>query len=114
MKLFHTETVSRQTTYTVIYPTYVKNCCSSHSLLHTLHTPSVFLCVSLHQFYKYGKVKLSLCLINLVLCHEDVWRSGDIAPTFLSSALHGGEWSASRPGRFTPGKLVRGTHWIGD
>ena len=23
---------------------------------------------------------------------------------FLSSALHGGEWSASRPGRFTPGK----------
>jgi hypothetical protein len=27
---------------------------------------------------------------------------------FLTSALLGGEWSASRPGRFTPG-----THWIG-
>jgi hypothetical protein len=27
---------------------------------------------------------------------------------FLTSALVGGEWSASRPGRFTPG-----THWIG-
>jgi hypothetical protein len=26
----------------------------------------------------------------------------------LTSALAGGEWSASRPGRFTPG-----THWIG-
>jgi hypothetical protein len=27
--------------------------------------------------------------------------------------LVGGEWSASRPGRFTPGKEVTGTHWIG-
>jgi hypothetical protein len=27
---------------------------------------------------------------------------------FLTSALVGGEWSDSRPGRFTPG-----THWIG-
>jgi hypothetical protein len=27
---------------------------------------------------------------------------------FLTSALAGSEWSASRPGRFTPG-----THWIG-
>jgi hypothetical protein len=29
------------------------------------------------------------------------------------SALVGGEWSASRPGRFTPGKNVPDTHWIG-
>jgi hypothetical protein len=27
---------------------------------------------------------------------------------FLTLALVGGEWSVSRPGRFTPG-----THWIG-
>jgi hypothetical protein len=27
---------------------------------------------------------------------------------FLTSALVGGEWLASRPGRFTPG-----THWVG-
>jgi hypothetical protein len=27
---------------------------------------------------------------------------------FFTSALVGGEWSASRPGSFTPG-----THWIG-
>jgi hypothetical protein len=32
---------------------------------------------------------------------------------FLISALDGGEWSASRPGRFTPRERVRGTHWIG-
>jgi hypothetical protein len=33
---------------------------------------------------------------------------------FLTSALVGGKWSASRPCRFTPGKRAPGTHWIGD
>jgi hypothetical protein len=32
---------------------------------------------------------------------------------FLTSVLVGGEWSASRPGRFTPGEIAPGTHWIG-
>jgi hypothetical protein len=32
---------------------------------------------------------------------------------FLTSALAGGEWSASRPGRFTPGERGPGTHCIG-
>jgi hypothetical protein len=31
----------------------------------------------------------------------------------LTSALDGGEWSASRPGRFTPRERNPGTHWIG-
>jgi hypothetical protein len=30
--------------------------------------------------------------------------TGGIAPSFLTSALDGGEWSASRPSPFTPGK----------
>jgi hypothetical protein len=33
---------------------------------------------------------------------------------FLTSALAGGEWSASRPSRFTPGERAPSTHWIGD
>jgi hypothetical protein len=33
---------------------------------------------------------------------------------FLTSALAGGGWSASRPGRFTPGERAPGTHWIGE
>jgi hypothetical protein len=33
--------------------------------------------------------------------------------TFLTSALVGGQWSASRPGRFTPGETAPGTHCIG-
>jgi hypothetical protein len=32
---------------------------------------------------------------------------------FLTSALVRGEWSASRPDRFTPGERAPGTHWIG-
>jgi hypothetical protein len=32
---------------------------------------------------------------------------------FLSAALAGDEWSASRPGRFTPEERAYGTHWIG-
>jgi hypothetical protein len=32
---------------------------------------------------------------------------------FLTSALVGGEWSASRPCRFTPGERVPDAHWIG-
>jgi hypothetical protein len=38
----------------------------------------------------------------------DVWYH-----IFLTSALVGGEWSASHPGRFTPGERDPGTHWIG-
>jgi hypothetical protein len=29
---------------------------------------------------------------------------------FLTSVLDGGEWSASHPGRFTPGVRIAGTH----
>jgi hypothetical protein len=47
----------------------------------------------------------SLCLINWARRHENVWESGVIAPQFLTSALDGGEWSASRLGRFTSGHL---------
>jgi hypothetical protein len=38
----------------------------------------------------------------------DVWSR-----IFLTSALVGGEWSASRPGCFIPGERAPGTHWIG-
>jgi hypothetical protein len=41
------------------------------------------------------------------------WGSGGIAPRILTSEVDGGEWSASRPGRFTRGKRDPGTYWIG-
>jgi hypothetical protein len=58
------------------------------------------------------KVTLSLCLYNYVLRH-DVWRSGCITPQFLTSAQHGGAWSASRPCRSASWERTPGTHWIG-
>jgi hypothetical protein len=38
---------------------------------------------------------------------------GGTAALFLASALDGGEWSASRPGHFTPWEISSDTHWIG-
>jgi hypothetical protein len=39
--------------------------------------------------------------------------SGGIAPSFLTCALDGGEWSVSRSGRFHPGETSTDTHWVG-
>jgi hypothetical protein len=40
--------------------------------------------------------------------------SGGIAPTFLTAAVDGGEWSASQPCRFNPGERIPATYWTGD
>jgi hypothetical protein len=52
-------------------------------------------------------------VLNLAPRHENVCRSRGIGPPFLTSALAGGEWSDSRPYRFTLGKTASGTHCIG-
>jgi hypothetical protein len=52
-------------------------------------------------------VKLSVCVIN-----QDAMKmygGGGIAPLFLTSTVDGGEWSASRPCRFTSEKRAPGT-----
>jgi hypothetical protein len=36
-------------------------------------------------------------MLNEASRHEDEWGSGGIAAVFLTSALDGGEWSASHP-----------------
>jgi hypothetical protein len=58
-----------------------------------------------HTFMVMVKeVNLSLWLISYTARHEDIFGNGDIAPPFLTSALYGGEWLASRLGPLTPGK----------
>jgi hypothetical protein len=57
-------------------------------------------------------VKLTLCLIKHYAMKT--WGSEGIASPFLTSALVGGEWSASCPYHFTPREGVPGTHWRGD
>jgi hypothetical protein len=37
-----------------------------------------------------------------------MWESGGIAPPFFTSALDGGEWSVSRPGRSTSVEIAPG------
>jgi hypothetical protein len=64
----------------------------------------LFIILLLIIIVKLVKVKLSLQLIHFSPYHEDFWGSGHIVPTFLTSTLDGGEWSASRPGLFTPGE----------
>jgi hypothetical protein len=65
-----------------------------------------------HQHSKV-KVKLSLCF-NWAPCHGGVLGECRYSSTHsLTSALDGGEWSASCPGRFTPRERTPGTHWIG-
>jgi hypothetical protein len=59
------------------------------------------------------KVKLYPCF-NSAPRHEGVlgeWRYSSTHS--LTSALDGGEWSASRPGLFTPKETAACTHWIG-
>jgi hypothetical protein len=58
-------------------------------------------------------VKLSLYLISKKLWHEDVWGSGGTGSSFLTLALEGGEWSASRPCHSTPKERVPGIDWEG-
>jgi hypothetical protein len=60
------------------------------------------------------KVKLSLCFfLNWAPRHEGVLGQWKYSSTHsLTSALDGGEWSASRFGRFTPRERALGTHWI--
>jgi hypothetical protein len=57
-------------------------------------------------------VKLSLCLSKhyAMKAYEGDYIHIQVS---LTSALLGGDWSASRPDRFTSGERVHGTHWIG-
>jgi hypothetical protein len=58
-----------------------------------------------------AKVKLSLCF-NWTPRHEDVLGEWRYTSTHsLTSALDGGEWSASYTGRFTPRERAPGTPW---
>jgi hypothetical protein len=59
------------------------------------------------------KVKLSLCF-SWAPRHEGVLGECKYSSIHrLTSALDGGKWSASRPGRFIPRERAPGTHWRG-
>jgi hypothetical protein len=56
------------------------------SIVQASYILSTNICLEEACYYyicSHKKVKLSLCLNNLALCHEDIWRSGCIDPRFL-------------------------------
>jgi hypothetical protein len=59
------------------------------------------------------KINLSLGVINWAQRHDVISGSEHIGPPFVTSALDGGEWSASRSCCLTPRTTVPGTHCIG-
>jgi hypothetical protein len=59
----------------------------------------------IYRLHFHGrKAKSSLCLTTEALLYEGVWGVDIDIHVFLTSALVGREWSASRPGRFIPGE----------
>jgi hypothetical protein len=90
----------------------------NYNLLHTRPVP--VLGTQFSPLPVKGKAALCLTTRNKAICHEDVWGSGGIVPPFLISTLVGGEWSASRPGRYTYGERALGalepvwTTWRGE
>jgi hypothetical protein len=61
----------------------------------------------------YVKVKWSLCFDRSPR-HEGLFGEWRYSSTLsLTSALDGGEWSASRPASFTPRGRDAGNHWVG-
>jgi hypothetical protein len=65
------------------------------------------------NYYCKGKVILVLNYVMKYCAMKAYWGSGGTAPPFLTSALDGGERSASRLCRFTFGVTAPGTHWMG-
>jgi hypothetical protein len=64
--------------------------------------------------FKLSKVNLSLCFFNWAPSHEGILR--EYMYSFihsLTSAVDGGEWLVSCPGRFTPRERAPGIHCIG-
>jgi len=68
------------------------------------------------QLINLVKVKGKVVPVLFLTEHLDMkayWGVEVQRQAFLTSTLERGEWSASRPGRFTPGETAAGTHWIG-
>jgi hypothetical protein len=60
------------------------------------------------------KVNVVSVLIDWAPSHEDMLENEGTDPSFLASALDGGESSASRHDHFTPGERAPGAQWVGD
>jgi len=68
------------------------------------------------QLLKKDTIKGKVVLLLFLTEHHAMkaywdWRYSSTHS--LTSAVDGGEWSASRPGRFTPRERASSSYWIG-
>jgi hypothetical protein len=80
----------------------------------SVRTPSGHINSQIIKPYVKVNVKVKSLCFNWAPHHEGAvgeWRHS--STHYSTSVLDGGEWSASRPGRFTPTERAPGTHWIG-
>jgi hypothetical protein len=106
--------------YLIILRKLVALILSNSSLWNFLHSPlsftflghNILVSTLLPYFLNMCKVVPALQLSTITW---GVLGSGGIAPHihWPPPALDGGEWSASRPNRFTPREKAPGTRWIG-
>jgi hypothetical protein len=68
---------------------------------------------SINQFPIKGKSKLLPVLLTEHHAMKAYWGVEVCSTHSLTSVVYGGEWSASRSGRFTPREISPGLHWIG-
>jgi hypothetical protein len=63
-------------------------------------------CINTGKRLSFTHMKMALfrVLLQGMEVRFDIWESRGIAHPFLTSALDSGEWSVSRPERFTPGE----------
>jgi hypothetical protein len=88
--------------------------CRGISLLPTTYKILSYSLISRLTQYVKGKFVPVLTLFNWAPYHEGVlWEWMYSSTHSLTSALDGGEWSASRPCRFTPRERTSDTYWIG-
>jgi hypothetical protein len=81
-------------------------------VIHSVITSSVS-----RQWYaidvKVASILVCVFVTRVSYCPNSLRAEHPIAPPFLTSAIVGGDWSALRPGRFTPKERTPRTHWIG-
>jgi hypothetical protein len=70
-------------------------------------SPQNYLLTWVYTVSIFWELIVPIILSKTCICTRVLFR------TFLTSAVGGNEWSASRPGRFTPGERASGIHWIG-
>jgi hypothetical protein len=73
------------------------------------------LCIDLFKLFCFeiGQFLNKIFIAKWIHCHLQKWERRYSSTHSLISALDWGEWSASRPGRFTPRERAPGAHWIG-